>query len=147
AVVVVGVVLLVRPLFGERKARDEHQTASAKDDSGEDGSEGDTDPGLNVKTVYPHNDPTFVREVASPAYVEAYYKVDIFAQVAGKVTYIEKNIGDRVSAGEVLVEVDDPELTQDVVQKEVLVLQASKEADAAKSREKTMEEAVVAAQH
>lgn len=144
--VVVGAILLVRPLFGSRKGRPDNPAHAVKEGD-LDESDDESDHTVTLKTLYPHDDIRFVREVTAPAYVEPYYKVDLYAQVAGKVTYIEKNIGDRVTAGEVLIEVDDPELAQDVLQKEVLVKQASSEAQAARAKEKTMEEAVQAARH
>src|SRR5262249_15983026 len=61
---------------------------------------------VTVKTVFPKLDTVFVRAVTAPAYVEAFYKADLFAHVAGPVKYIEKNIGDPVKAGELLVEID-----------------------------------------
>lgn len=77
-----------------------------------------------VKVVRPKFQKTFARTVSGPAYVEAYYTADLFAHVAGTVKYIEKNIGERVVEGELLVEIDVPDLLQELSQKEAYVKQA-----------------------
>src|SRR5262245_12347466 len=63
-----------------------------------------------VKTVLPKKDKAFVRAITGPAYVEAFYRADLFAHVAGPVKYVEKDIGDTVTGGELLVEIDVPDL-------------------------------------
>lgn len=78
-----------------------------------------------VKVVRPKFKKTFSRTVSGfSAYVEAYYKADLFAHVAGPVKFIEKNIGDRVVEGELLVEIDVPDLLQELTQKQALIKQA-----------------------
>ncbi len=83
-----------------------------------------------VKTVRPKLNHTFQRVVTSPAYVEPFFKADLYAQVAGPVKRVFKNIGDTVSEGELLVEIDVPELVQEIEQKEAIVEQALKDRDA-----------------
>jgi HlyD family secretion protein len=93
----------------------------------------DPDPGgpILVKTVRPRLNPQgFERSVTQPAYLRAFYKADLMARVPGAVKFIKKNIGDPVKEGEVLVELDVPDLVQDVVQKEALVKQAEQDAHA-----------------
>src|SRR5262249_59255346 len=55
------------------------------------------------------------------------------SHVAGAVKFIQKNIGDPVTEGEVLLELDVPELVQAVVQREALVRQAEQDARAAEA--------------
>lgn len=112
-----------------------------------DDEEVDEDARLTVKTIHPKNDPNFVRSVTAPAYVEAYYRADLFAQIAGPVKYIQKNIGDPVYQGEILIEIDVPEVEQEILQKEVLIEQAKKERDAALAKEQSMKEAVESARN
>src|SRR5690348_1307710 len=69
---------------------------------------------IPVKTVHPKLLPQFIRTIKEPAYVEAYEEARLFAQVAGQVKRIDKNIGDLVTEGEVLVEIDVPELQHQV---------------------------------
>jgi multidrug resistance efflux pump len=77
-----------------------------------------------VVTIRPKHNKLFVRSETAPAFVEAYYKADLFAEVPGSIRYIQKNIGDFVTAGEVLVEIDAPDLVADVARKEAQVKQA-----------------------
>ncbi|MBI3407984.1 MAG: efflux RND transporter periplasmic adaptor subunit [Planctomycetes bacterium] len=95
-----------------------------------------------VKTIYPKLDSAFVRSVTPAAFVEAYFKADLFAHVAGPVKYIEKNIGDPVKIGELLVEIDVPDLVQEIAQKDALVRQAEADRDAAQSHVQTLIEAL-----
>src|SRR5947207_1638840 len=55
------------------------------------------------------------------------------AHAAGPVKFIQKNIGDPVKEGEVLVELDVPDLVQDLAQKETLVKQAEQDVRAAEA--------------
>jgi multidrug efflux pump subunit AcrA (membrane-fusion protein) len=98
--------------------------------SEEGGQEQPTDgDAIPVKTVRPRRDASFTRSVEQPAFVEAYYKADLMARVAGQVkpTGVVHDIGDRVKAEEALVQIDVPDLEEDVLQKESLVVQRRKE--------------------
>src|SRR5262249_17347281 len=76
---------------------------------------------LRVKPVRPKlNDRELVRSVTQPGYVKGFFRAELMAHVAGPVKWIEKNIGDPVKAGEVLVELDVPDLAAAVAQKEAL---------------------------
>ncbi len=88
---------------------------------------------LTVETIHPRRDPKgFVRSVTPPAYVEGLYTADLMARVPGVVKpSIQKNIGDTVTEGEVLVELDAPDLVQDLAQKTAAVRQAEQDAKAA----------------
>lgn len=132
-------------LFSSAKPHVPGKATNGKDSDGDDQEE--TDTRIAVKTVLPTADARFIRAVTGTAYVEPYYRVDLYSQVAGPVKSIQKNIGDPVFEGEVLVEVDVPEFAQDVALKAVLVEQAKKERDAAVAREKTMEESIKVAKN
>jgi HlyD family secretion protein len=89
---------------------------------------------LRVKTVRPKlNDKELVRSVTQPGYVKGFFRAELMAHVAGPVKWIEKNIGDPVKAGEVLVELDVPDLAAAVAQKDALVKQAEQDARAAEA--------------
>ncbi len=83
---------------------------------------------ISVETIHPRPDPHgCIRTETEPAYVEGYFTADLMARVAGAVKYIEKNIGDTVKAGEVLVELDAPDLVQELAQKQAYVEQAQQD--------------------
>jgi multidrug resistance efflux pump len=82
---------------------------------------------LHVRTIRPQRNPSFVLKVSEVAYVEAYYQADILSQVQGRVKYIQKDIGDPVTQGEVLIEIDVPDLVQEVALKEATVEQRKRE--------------------
>ncbi len=101
-------------------------------ESGTGNSPTSTGGDIVVKTIHPkHNPHGFVRSVTQPAFVEGLFTADLMAHVAGTVKSIQKNIGDTIHEGEVLVELDVPELVQDLVQKTALVAQARQDAIAA----------------
>src|SRR5262249_15441066 len=89
---------------------------------------------IPVKTIRPkRNQQELVRCVSQPAFVIGFYRADLMARVAGPVKSVRKNIGDLVKDGEVLVELDVPDLVQEVAQKEALVRQAEQDARAAEA--------------
>lgn len=61
------------------------------------------------------------------AVVEPYYRADLRARSSGLVKAVHHDIGDTVAKGEVLVEIDVPELVQDVGRAEAAVVQREKE--------------------
>src|ERR1700736_3774877 len=69
---------------------------------------------IRVKTILPKRDPNFVMVVHQPAYVEAYFQADLQARVAGQVKFVAKDKGDTVSEGELLLEIDVPDLVEEV---------------------------------
>ena len=113
------------------------------------GAEAGADEGnaISVKTVRPRHDPSFNTSVEQPAFVEGYYQADLMARVAGPIKPggIVDAIGDRVKAGDVLVQIDVPDLEQDVLQKEAVVTQRQSELDLARANVKTADAAVKAA--
>jgi multidrug resistance efflux pump len=94
---------------------------------------GGEDDAVSVKTIHPKRDPEFSATVEQPANVEAYYQADLMARLAGPVKSITHDIGDIVKAGEVLVQVDVPDLAEDVLQKETLIRQRQNELELART--------------
>jgi RND family efflux transporter MFP subunit len=88
---------------------------------------------IAVKSIHPRRSPEFARTVTQPAYVRGFFRADLLAHVAGPVKFIEKDIGDPITKGEVLVTLDVPDLAEDVAQKEALVKQAEEDARAAQA--------------
>ena len=87
---------------------------------------------ITVETIHPKRDPHgFVHSETQPAYVEGFFTADLMARVPGTVKYIQKNIGDPVSAGEVVVELDAPDLVQELAQKTAALRHAEEDYKAA----------------
>src|SRR5262249_15250196 len=63
-----------------------------------------------IKTIKPKRNPSFVLSIRELAYVEPYYQAPLLSQVAGRVKFIQKDIGDPITEGEVLVVIDAPDL-------------------------------------
>jgi multidrug resistance efflux pump len=105
---------------------------------------GDSD-SVTVRTIHPKRDPTFSISVEQPANVEAYYQADLMARLPGPVKSITHDIGDKVKAGEVLLQVDVPDLVEDVLQKEAFIAQRQNELELAKTSVKTAAAALEAA--
>jgi multidrug efflux pump subunit AcrA (membrane-fusion protein) len=80
-----------------------------------------------IRVVRPKRDPYLEMAVEQIATVEPYFKADLKTRVSGIVRAVHKHIGDPVRRGEVLVEVDVPELDQEVMQKEGVVEQRKQE--------------------
>jgi membrane fusion protein (multidrug efflux system) len=95
-----------------------------------------------VKTVHPKRDRAFTVTFHQFATVKPYYQVDLRARASGVVTYIPKDKGARVTQGELLVEIDVPDLRQEVAQKEAVVGQRINELRVAKTQLKTAEAAI-----
>src|SRR5207249_3256718 len=66
-----------------------------------------------------------------------YYQADLRARASGVIKYIPKDVGARVSQGELLVEIDVPDQRQEVAQKDAVVEQRRQELRVAKSQLKT----------
>jgi len=113
-----------------------HPVAAHHDGNDED--HGD-DQLLTVKTIHPkRNNRQLVRSVTQPAYVQPLHRVDLLARVAGPLKMIEKNLGDPVTAGEVLAEIDVPDLVQELAHKAALVVQAEQDARMAETNVRVM---------
>ncbi|WP_439628338.1 efflux RND transporter periplasmic adaptor subunit [Gemmata sp.] len=88
---------------------------------------------LQVKVVGPKRDPNFRITIRRVAVIEPYFQAGLRARVSGVVRSVTKDIGDAVRAGEVLAEIDVPDLTQAVEQKDALIHQREKELAAARA--------------
>ncbi|MFO0850080.1 MAG: efflux RND transporter periplasmic adaptor subunit [Gemmataceae bacterium] len=80
-----------------------------------------------VKAIRPKQDPSVQLTVEQLGTVEAYYRADLRARASGLVRAVHKEIGDQVSRGDLLVEIDVPDLTQEVAQKDAVVAQRRQE--------------------
>src|SRR5262245_4256019 len=111
--------------------------------SGPGGVEGQDPPDSEevptVKTVHPKRDKAFTVSVHQFATVEPYYLAELRARASGVVKYVPKDVGARVTQGELLVEIDVPDLRQEVAQKEAAIEQRRQELRVAKSQIKTAE--------
>lgn len=92
---------------------------------------------FTVKTIHPKRDRAFTVSVQQFCTVEAYYQAELRARVSGIVKFIPKDVGGRVSQGELLVEIDVPDLRQEVAQKEAVVEQRRQELRVAQAQLKT----------
>ncbi len=61
------------------------------------------------------------------ANVEPYYRADLRARASGIVKCVNRDIGDKVKAGDVLIEIDVPDVEQDVARGGAMVLQRRQE--------------------
>jgi membrane fusion protein (multidrug efflux system) len=110
-------------------------TIAATSDENDDPPEGDDL--ATVKTVRPKRDKAFTVTFHQFATVRAYYQVDLRARASGVIKYLPKDKGARVTLGELLVEIDVPDLRQEVLQKDAVVDQRRQELLVAKSQLKT----------
>ncbi|HYH66318.1 MAG TPA: efflux RND transporter periplasmic adaptor subunit [Urbifossiella sp.] len=99
----------------------------------------------SVKVVRPKRDPSFRITTQQFATVEPYYLAGLRTRVSGEVRYVAKNIGEPVRAGEVLVEIDVPDLRQAVELKAAVIAQREREVTAAEADLKVARSAVEAA--
>lgn len=97
-------------------------------------ADGETAAPVTLKAVRPKlNGQQLVNEVTQPAYVQAFYKADLMARVAGPVKKVYKDIGDTVAEGEALLDIDVPDLERELLQKDALVQLAEQEVRAAQT--------------
>jgi multidrug resistance efflux pump len=99
----------------------------------------------SVKVVRPKRDPSFRITTQQFATVEPYYLAGLRPRVSGDVRFVAKNIGEPVRAGEVLVEIDVPDLRQAVELKTAVIAQREREVTAAGADLKVAQSAVEAA--
>ncbi|HEY2785069.1 MAG TPA: efflux RND transporter periplasmic adaptor subunit [Fimbriiglobus sp.] len=95
-----------------------------------------------VKCVNPRRDPSVQVTVEPLATVEPYYQADLRARASGLVTSVHKEIGDRVHRGDLLVEIDVPDLMEDVIQKQAVVAQRMQELRVSRAHQKDAEAGV-----
>lgn len=91
----------------------------------------DSNKGAGLK-VGPAERRRLQRVVDQPGRVEALAQTPIYAKISGFVSAWRKDIGDPVEAGTPLATIDVPELLQELVQKQSLVVQAKAEVEQAK---------------
>ncbi len=89
--------------------------------------DGDLDIDTSVRAIHPKRDPSLVISVQQLLTVEPFFLADLRAQVAGSVRYIQKDIGDPVFKGELLVAIEVPQLEQDVQASKAVVEQRKTE--------------------
>jgi multidrug resistance efflux pump len=76
---------------------------------------------VRVSTLHPKKDAAFVVSIQQFASVRAYFMVDLKTRVAGVVRSVKTDIGGYVKKGEVLVEIDVPDMDKEVLQKRATV--------------------------
>ena len=89
---------------------------------------------VSVSTIHPKRDPWLIISVREPAKVEAFYQAELKARVAGTVRSIHKDLHNKVREGEVLLEIDTPDLLQDVAMKEAAIQRRQSEVKLAMSK-------------
>lgn len=99
----------------------------------------------SVKVIRPKRDANFRITTQQFATVEPYYLAGLRTRVSGEVRFVAKNIGEPVRAGEVLVEVDVPDLRQAVELKTAVIDQRAREVAVAEGERKVARSAVEAA--
>jgi multidrug resistance efflux pump len=97
---------------------------------------------ITVRTIHPQRDPSFVLTCHELAHVEPYFETPIYSQVAGRVKFIQKDIGDTVQQGELLIEIDVPDQLEDVALKEATIQQRLREAELARDKVEVAQAAI-----
>ena len=133
---VAGIALLLFGLSGctGRKVAAQSTVGEKSGSNGETGANIDPtdDNVITVETIRPKRNPRgFAHSETQPAYVQGLYTIKLMSHVAGTVKFIKKDIGDTVRSGELLVELDAPDLAREVAQKTALVYQAEQDSLAA----------------
>jgi multidrug efflux pump subunit AcrA (membrane-fusion protein) len=95
----------------------------------------DREPAPLVKVIRPKKDSSVQITVEDPAAtVDAFFRADLRARASGLVRTVTKNIGDRVRKGDLLIDIDVPELERDVAQKAAVVNQRLQELRVAQAK-------------
>lgn len=92
---------------------------------------------VRVSTIHPKKDAAFVVAIQQLTSVRAYFMVDLKTRVAGVVRSVKADIGDHVKKGDVLVEIDVPDMDKDVLQKRATVGQRKEEMRMAQAKVKS----------
>jgi len=95
------------------------------------------DGAVPAKVIRPKRDSQFGIAVQQLATVEPYFQANLRARASGLVKYVQKDIGDTVRQNELLVEIDVPELVQEVAQKAAVITQRRHEVDMAQAAVRT----------
>src|SRR5262245_1441909 len=80
-----------------------------------------------VRTIHPKKDPNFRIANEQVAWVQPFYQAGLRARASGVIRAVPKEIGESVRSGELLVEIDSPDLFADVEQKEAVIRQRQEE--------------------
>ena len=89
---------------------------------------------IAVDTIHPKSAPPgFAQTDTQPASLQGYFTANLMSRVAGPVNFIQKNIGDPVTTGEVVVGLDVPDLQAELLQKVAAVKQAEYDEKAAEA--------------
>jgi multidrug efflux pump subunit AcrA (membrane-fusion protein) len=140
SIIVVGLIVLLVVLAGRPHAS---TGASEAGRTFADSQEPiDDDPIPTVKTTHPQRNVPLMIPVQEPAYVEGYYEASLRSRVAGPVKFVAKDVGDPVLKNEVLIEIDAPDLLQEVAQKETVIEQRKAEVRYAEAMIKVADDAV-----
>ncbi len=75
---------------------------------------------IRVKTINPKMGAGLGVSVEQPAEVAPYYRASLYAKLGGTITFLEKDLGDKVFAGEKLIELD-PTVQESQVQNKLII--------------------------
>jgi multidrug resistance efflux pump len=132
--------VLIAVMAAERPGSYLAQGADEGVDSSHTEKDGSGD--LSVKTIRPKCDPSFTMSFGEVATVAAYYLSELDAQVAGKIEFIRKAKGAPVKTGELLAKIAVPDLDQEVILKEAVILQRQAELEVARTNVKVAQKGV-----
>jgi multidrug efflux pump subunit AcrA (membrane-fusion protein) len=124
-------------LFGISGHVNRTMAAKTKSDSVES-----QDKAISVQAVRPRRDKQFRMTVERPADVEAYYRANIEAQVAGEVKWIQVAPGSQVKKDQVLVQLHVPDKWALLSEKKNVVAQRQRESELAAEKKHASEVAV-----
>lgn len=97
-----------------------------------------------VKVVRPEKR-TLVRHIDQPGVIEAYERTALYTKLSGYVRKWYVDVGDRVKAGQLLVEIEVPDLVEELQQKQAAVGEAQAEVDQSQQQQTIAETMVEAA--
>jgi len=129
SVVAIPVILLLSAM-----AHSGPKAAGAPSDAQEDDS---TSMLVRVSTIHPKKDAAFAVSIQQLAVVRPFFMVDLKTRVAGLVRCVKVNIGDHVKKGELLVEIDVPDMDKEVSQKQATVEHRKEEMRMAQAKVKS----------
>jgi multidrug resistance efflux pump len=120
--------------------------ASDYDPAALDDGPSQEDSPFKVEAIRPRNDLAATIQVQQPADVEAFYRADLAALVAGTVKSMPKGLNDRVVRDEKLIVIDVPDRDQEVLEMDAFVEQRKRERTMAEARKRIADAAVRAAE-
>lgn len=92
-----------------------------------------------VRSIHPKRDSHLTVSVSEPAKVEAFDRAELKARVAGIARKIHKDLHNRVREGEILVEIEAPDLIQDLAMKEAAIVRRQSEVTVAMAKARIAE--------